>query len=76
MNSMAKVTLCADGFDISDQVFTIELDEQRQIETFVQMVKSGGVKSGLRKPAVIIKTRQGEQVASERNNWFVDAEML
>lgn len=68
----ATLTLCSDGFDISDQVFTIELSESDQIRVFVELVKHGGAGAGLIKPAVQIISGGREQIVSHRNDWQFD----
>lgn len=73
---MAKLTLCADGHDISDQLFTIEMGELNEICIFIDLVKNGGAASGLIKPAVIINSDGKEQVVSPRNNWQIDKSQL
>ena len=72
---MVPVTLCADNLDVSDQVFTVHL-KKSDVSLFVSLVKNGWRESGLTKPALIIKGENGEQVASERNSWQVDIEVL
>lgn len=73
---MAKLTLCSDGYDISDQVFTIEIDGFNEISVFIELVKNGGVPSGLIKPAVIIESEGKEQTVSHRNDWQIDEAQL
>ncbi len=73
---MAKLTLCSDGYDISDQVFTIEIDGLNEISVFINLIKNGGVSSGLIKPAVIIDSNGKEQTVSHRNDWQIDESKL
>lgn len=68
---MASVTLCSDGFDISDQVFTVELIGFGEISVFINLVKNGGISSGLIKPAVIVESDGNRQVVSNRNDWQI-----
>lgn len=73
---MATLTLCSDGFDISDQVFTIELTDIGQIQIFVDLVKNGGTASGLIKPTINIVSNGREQTVSYRNDWQLDRLVL
>jgi hypothetical protein len=73
---MATVTLCSDGFDISDQVFSIELKEKEQIQIFVNLVRFGGISAGLIKPAINIVSNGREQTVSNRNSWMLDTSAL
>lgn len=68
----STLTLCSDGFDISDQVFTIELSGSDQIRVFVELVKHGGAGAGLIKPAVLINNNGREQIVSHRNDWQLE----
>lgn len=65
-----KVTLCSDGFDISDQVFDMEIALISQLRVFVSLVEHGWSPTGLIKPAVLIRCADGREVeVSRRNNW-------
>ena len=73
---MAKLTLCSDGYNIADQVFTIEIEGVNEISIFVKLVKNGGIASGLIKPAVNIESNGNEQTVSHRNDWQIDTSIL
>ena len=73
---MAKLTLCSDAYNNADQVFTIEIEGINEISIFVDLVKNGGISSGLIKPAVNIDSNGREQSVSRRNNWQIDSSLL
>ncbi|PSU34674.1 hypothetical protein [Photobacterium lutimaris] len=73
---MAKVTLCSDGADVSDQVFTIDLERKKDILAFINLVKHGGVSSGLVKPAVQVQSSGKSQTVSHRNDWHLDDSLI
>ena len=64
------VTLCSDGADVSDQLFTIELSTFNEIATFIKLVELGGIQAGLIKPVVNISGDGNKELSiSERNGW-------
>lgn len=73
---MAKIVLCSNGWDISDQVFEIELLATNQIHAFIRLVREGGSKSGLIMPALRIESNGNVQFISQRNDWTLDESKL
>jgi len=73
---MAQVTLCSDGIDISDQVFTVAMTDPDAIEQFVKLVQHGGTAAGLIKPAVNVESGGRVQTVSARNGWRLDRSMI
>lgn len=73
---MAKVTLCASGWDASDQVFSFEQDSPEAIQVFVKLVQHGAKAAGLLKPAVTVESNGHFQDISEKNDWAFDRQAL
>ena len=73
---MAKITLCSAGAGITDELFSVDMDNPDHIEVFIRLVQNGGRASGLPKPTVTVESDENFQDIGEHNRWAFDKTKL